>query len=343
MLKRITHFFSQEIPVTERPPRLPELDAARGLAIIFVVIGHIISKGEVPADNNWFVVLMGMIYQFHMPFFMALAGITFALSLPVFGSWGEIRAYSVKRVKPLMVPFVILGLVIVVGKLVAVHFLEVSNPPGSLGYSLLMLLFDPTESAVRFLWFIYVLSMYLILIPPLFHIAGRRPVLLLMVAIVLQFFDWPEELALRAAVEYLPFFALGMVLWIYRAWWTPVAGWAVWSGLAVFIGLLIYSDGHTMPRWVTGAASIVPLIGLVQQMPVLLEKFFGYLGQKSLSIYLFNVPVMGLVKGVLFLILPWDGPYFFFYFPVLVVTGTGIPLTIKVLATKWLPRVAKFI
>jgi fucose 4-O-acetylase-like acetyltransferase len=343
MLKQIHRVFFQEIPVTDRSSRLLDIDAARGVAIVLVVIGHIISEGEVPAGNNWFVVVMDMIYQFHMPFFMVLCGITFALSLPVFHSLGEIRAYSLKRVKPLMVPFVVLGLLVVVGKKVAMQFLDVSNPPGTFASSVMTLLFDPTESAVRFLWFIYVLSIYLVLVPLLFHGLGRRPVLLLAVGVALQFFNWPEELAIRAAVEYLPFFALGMVLWIYRPFWAPVGRWVFWLGAIVFVGLLVLSNYHPVSRWLTGAGSILPLIGLVQRIPTRLQSFVSYLGQNSLSIYLFNVIVMGLVKGVLFLVLSWNGVNFLIYFPLLIISGVGVPLAIKAASLKWLPRVAKFI
>lgn len=329
--------------MASRPPRLLELDAARGLAIVLVVIGHIISKGEVPADNNWFLMVMNMIYQFHMPFFMVLTGISFALSVPAFASWAEVGSYSLRRVKPLLVPFMVIGLVVVIGKDIAANFLDVSNPPGSFGSSVLKLLYDPNESAARFLWLIYVLAIYLIVIPPLFYLFGRRAMLLLVIGAGLQFFHWPETFALRALAEHLPFFALGMVLWIYRPLWTPIPLW-LWSLSSILFGWLLYwSNYHTVPRWLTGACSVLPLIGLSQRIPAGLQSFWGYLGRNSLSIYLFNVPVMGLVKGVMFLVVDWNGYNFLFYFPILVAAGMGIPLAIKAACTKWLPPVSKFI
>jgi fucose 4-O-acetylase-like acetyltransferase len=343
MLKQIYRFFFQEIPTAKRDSRLLDLDAARGLAIILVVIGHINSKGSVPGGNNWFFILSEMIYLFHMPLFMVLSGITFALSLPTFRSLGEITAYSLKRVKPLIVPYVALGLLIIVGKQVAVRFMDVSNPPGTFLSSAAMLVLYPTESAARFLWFIYVLSIFLVLVPPLFHAFGRRPVLLLAVGVFLRFFDWPEELAIQDAIEYLPFFALGMVLWIYRPSWTPVASWVFWPGAIVFVGLLALSQFHWVPKWLAGVSSILPLMGLVQRTPSKLQLFLSHLGRNSLSIYLFNVIVMGLVKGILFLVLPWDGINFFLYLPLLIISGVGVPLAIKAASQKWSPRVAKYI
>jgi len=343
MLKQIHHVFFQEIPPPKRTSRLLDLDATRGFAIILVVMGHIISKGSVPEGNNWFFILFKMIYQFHMPFFMVLSGITFALSLPIFRSLIEIRAYSFKRVKPLIIPFVALGLLILVGKQVAMQFLDVSNPPGTFVSSVTTLLFVPAESAARFLWFIYVLSIYLVLVPPIFYFWGRRPVVLLTVAVFLQFFDWPEVLAIRDTITYLPFFALGMVLWIHRNSWTPESSWVFWPGTIVFVGLLALSNYWPVPKWLTGWASILPLIGLVQRIPSKFQRFLGYLGQNSLTIYLFNVIVLGIVKGLLFLVLTWDGINFFLYFPLLMISGVSVPLAIKSLSLKWFPRVAKFI
>ena len=322
---------------------MPGLDAARGLAIILVVIGHIISKGSAPGGNQWFFILFKMIYQFHMPFFMVLSGITFALSLPAFGSLGEIRAYSLKRIKPLIVPYLALGLLVLVGKQVAVQFLDVSNPPGTLVSSVAALLFVPTESAARFLWFIYVLSIYLVLVPPVFYFFGRRPVLLLAAGVSLQFFNWPEVLAIGDAIYYLPFFALGMVMWIYRPSWLPMAPWVFWPGAVVFAGLLVLSQYHPVPKWLTGVGSVIPLMGVVQRIPAPYQVFLGYLGRNSLTIYLFNVLIMGLVKGLGTLVLSWDGINFLVYLPLLLVAGVGVPLAIKSLSVKWFPRMAKFI
>jgi fucose 4-O-acetylase-like acetyltransferase len=111
----------------------------------------------------------------------------------------------------------------------------------------------------------------------------------------------------------------------------------------MFVGLLFFSNYHPVPRWLTGASSVLPLLGLVQQIQARLQMFLAYLGQNSLSIYLFNVIVLGFAKGILIRVVSWDGVNFLFYFPLLVVLGTGIPLAIKAASVKWLPRVAKFI
>jgi uncharacterized membrane protein YcfT len=61
---------------TSRPVFLADVERAKGLAIILVVIGHIVAR-EPLANNEWYVVLKSAIYAFHMPFFMYLGGLVF--------------------------------------------------------------------------------------------------------------------------------------------------------------------------------------------------------------------------------------------------------------------------
>jgi len=83
--------FLREIPYEKPRSRLLEVDAARGLAILLVVLGHVVAR-DMPAGNAWFAEVKAAIYLFHMPLFMVLTGITFALSVPRFAGWGKWRA-----------------------------------------------------------------------------------------------------------------------------------------------------------------------------------------------------------------------------------------------------------
>src|SRR5213075_2870897 len=55
-----------EIPAARPASRVQFLDAARGLAIVLVVIGHVVARG-LPEGNDWYGYLKEMIYGFHMP------------------------------------------------------------------------------------------------------------------------------------------------------------------------------------------------------------------------------------------------------------------------------------
>lgn len=344
MIKSLRRVILQTIPYGRPASRLLDIDAARGLAIVLVVMGHVATAGKWPADNDWYLVLMVLIYRFHMPLFMVLTGITFALSLPRFNSWTEVRSFSVRRAKRLFVPYLVIGLIILIGKSVASHFMYVDNPPTTLVENAITLLLVPAEGVARFLWFVYVLSIYLILVPAFFYAFGRRPVLLFAVGIVLQLGNWPEIFMLSSVVFYLPFFAGGMILWIYRSSWASMRPLVFGTSALVFGSLLALAIPFSIPKWLIGACSVPAVIGLMQRVPSTLQLFFGWLGQNSLSIYLFNGVAMGVVKGLLFKLLPWDGLNFLFYFPLLVLAGVSIPLMIKRATIQWFPPpVARYI
>src|SRR4051794_37615129 len=71
---RLLSAFFQEIPPRKPTPRLTDVDAARGLAMILVVVGHVVSA-TMPEGNDWYAALRVAIYRFHMPLFMVLTGI----------------------------------------------------------------------------------------------------------------------------------------------------------------------------------------------------------------------------------------------------------------------------
>lgn len=66
--------------------RLVWIDIAKGVGIIFVVVGHAgrgILNAGVADEGGLLPVIDSAIYAFHMPFFFLLTGITFGLSPPV--------------------------------------------------------------------------------------------------------------------------------------------------------------------------------------------------------------------------------------------------------------------
>ena len=58
--------------VQDGKKRYTEVDIARGVGILFVVLGHAIKQTQVSA--GWIRVLAYIIYSFHMPLFFCLSG-----------------------------------------------------------------------------------------------------------------------------------------------------------------------------------------------------------------------------------------------------------------------------
>jgi peptidoglycan/LPS O-acetylase OafA/YrhL len=251
-----------------------------------------------------------------------------------------VGTYSARRVSRLLVPYLAIGLTVLLGKMVAIHFVHVDNPPASFLIDAEMLVLVPIESVARFLWFIYVLSIYLMLVPAILYVIGRRPWILLIAGIVLQLGSWPEDFMIDWAVLFFPFFAGGMVLWLYRPLWSPMPTLVFWLSAIVFVGLLVLATMSSVPKWLTGACSMLPVLGLMSWLPAGVQSALAWLGKYSLSIYLFNELAMGVVKGVLFKVVSWDGGHFLFYFPLLALVGIGVPLGVKYVATRYVPRLA---
>jgi fucose 4-O-acetylase-like acetyltransferase len=314
-----------EMSPTRPASRVQFLDAARGLAIFLVVIGHVVARG-LPEGNDWYGYLKEMIYRFHMPLFMVLTGMSFALSLPRFSSWLQVAAFSAKRAERLLVVYLAFGVLILAGKLLAVHFMHVDNPAhGDLG-DVFRLLLMPAESVAGFLWFIYVLSVYLLTVPALFQLIGRRPMLLLLAGLALNLTLWPRLFMLDEVVYYLAFFAGGMALWMWREHWERAEGVALWLTTALFVTAAF---SLAAPKWLVGALSVLPVLWAMRRLPAAWQDRLAWIGRASLTIYLINTIAIGLTKGLLLRVLPWDGVNFLLYFPVLTFAGVALPMLVK--------------
>ena len=324
-LSWLSRLLLAEIPTARPASRVQCLDAARGLAIFLVVIGHVVAR-ELPEGNDWYGYLKEVIYRFHMPLFMVLTGMSFALSLPRFSSWPQVAAFSAKRTERLLVVYVAFGVLILAGKLAAAHFVHVDNPAyGDLG-DVSRLLLMPAESVAGFLWFIYVLSVYLLTVPALFQLIGRRPMLLLVVGLALNLTVWPRLFMLDEVVYYLPFFAGGMALWMWREHWERAGVVALGLTTALFVALAF---SLAAPKWLLGALSVLPALWAMQRLPAAWQDRLAWIGRASLTIYLFNTIAIGLAKGLLLRVLPWDGVNFLLYFPVLTLAGVALPMLVK--------------
>lgn len=115
--------------------RRQDIERAKGLAILFVVFGHIVARTD-PLRVEWYEPIRRAIYTFHMPFFLYLSGYVAVLSGALFlppEKWCDLLASRTRR---LLLPFLVLGLLTVGGKIVAGVFVFVDNRPASLATGL---------------------------------------------------------------------------------------------------------------------------------------------------------------------------------------------------------------
>jgi peptidoglycan/LPS O-acetylase OafA/YrhL len=330
------------LPVRRLDARLLDIDAARGLAILLVVLGHVVAR-EMPAGNDWYAVLKELIYRFHMPLFMVLAGISFGLSLPLFDDWRAVGNYSWRKAHRLIVAYLFFGSLILLGKLIAAQFLHVDNPARGTLADVVALVVQPTASAAGFLWFIYVLCLYYAVLPGLMHLVGRRPVWLFAAALGAQGLDWPARFLLRDAIAYLPYFVGGVLLWIVRDRWGKLGLPAATAALAVFAGALALAIPFGLSKWLVGIISVPAALGIAQHVTGTVSRALVHLGRLSFSIYLMNTLAIGVVKALLLKGMPWDGTNFLIYFPLLTLAGLWLPMAIKQWADRYMPAASRYL
>jgi len=314
--------------------RREDLDRAKGLGILLVVLGHIVAR-QPPLHNEWYVVLKYAIYQFHMPFFMYLSGyVTFlsgAARLPS-QAWPKLAA---RRASRLLLPFVIFGLTIVAGKLLLGPYLHVDNLPMSAGQALSALLWDTDHSPATSVWYIAVLFVLCVSTPPLLRLLAGRTRNLLLLTVALYVLPVPHVMYLDRVAGYYVFFVLGGLAAEAGEHWLGIMDRHVRGWLAALVAALAAS--YFLSTWLThpaalflcGVISMPALHGLVR-LPAL-SKAQGLLlvGCYSFVIYLLNTPCIGLAKAVLWKLMPWDGLSFLLYAPILMAAGTFGPILIK--------------
>jgi uncharacterized membrane protein YcfT len=323
---------------TPRARRL-DLDRAKGIAILLVVLGHIVATAP-PVGAEWWDTLRYAIYRFHMPFFLYLSGyvawITGAAATPT-QAWPRLAA---KRAERLLLPFLLFGLVILLGKLGAQQFVHVDNRPDGLLGGLRDLLVTTGRSPALSVWYLLVLFLCSLAAPPLLRGLGTTG--LVLAALALQLVELPAIAYLDRFARYLLYFALGC--WVAAReerlmpifdHWQPLA----W---AVFAATLAAALAGWIDEWwslvVCGAACIPALHGAMRVAPVARWSWPLVIGGFSMVIYLFNTIAIGIAKAVLLKAgVPWTADGFWIHAPVLMAAGLMLPVLGKVIVLRRIP------
>lgn len=314
--------------------RRVDLDLAKGLGILLVVLGHIVAR-EAPAGNAWYVVLKDAIYLFHMPFFMYLSGYVTFISGYADVDWRQWPGFVAKRAYRLLLPFLIFGLLIVAGKLVLGRYLSVDNLPASSTQALIDLVWTTDASPATSVWYIGVLFVLCIITPPLLKVLQQRLWLLLVLALVLYATPVPHLVYLDRVAKFYVFFVLGCLAASHQGAWLDLMDRHATAWLGAFAMTLTaasvmgYKYFDYTAFLVCGCLSIPALHALVRRPVFAHSRVLATLGLYSFVIYLLNTPFIGLVKGLGLKLLPWDGPNFLLYAPVLLLAGIIGPIVVR--------------
>ena len=330
-------------------PRLHDVDRAKGLAILLVVLGHIVARTP-PAGNDWYVLLKATIYQFHMPFFMFLCGLVMGYRFVVPKTFAEYRGYVAKKFVRLVPAYVLFGVLVVGGKIAAARLLHVDNPPEGFFAGLAEVVVRPASSAASSLWFIYVLFAYYAAVPVALRAVGDRTGAVLVAAFALHFVPATDLFLINRMCEYLPYFVLGtFAARHYDAYLRLVDrhGAAFVGALGLSLALFAFTAGFPQPmvraaplltsKLLVGLLSIPALHALVRHTGLAQSGFLLTLGRYTLPIYLMNTIAIGVVKGVMLRFVSWDGTAFLLFAPLLLAAGILLPIAARKLVLSRVP------
>lgn len=275
--------------------RLVSFDIAKAICIILVVVGHYVPEGS----PGWYVWLHDTIYVFHMPLFMFASGYIYNATRREDVGYGQ---FLLKKIKRLMIPYVVTSVIIISIKLLTQSNAYVENPVTWGSY--IAIFYSP--SAGYFLWFVWALW-WMFVVLPLFKTRASR-MLLFFVALLLALM--PVELTrmfcLQEFKQMLVYFMLGVVSCDFKQYVSFDR--YQWSGLVMFVISLFLIDSNVLDcdkgylRMLGACCGIVMII----QLSAYLEQYarssrLKWLMQVSASsyiIYLFHTTFEGFAKSV---------------------------------------------
>jgi fucose 4-O-acetylase-like acetyltransferase len=324
------------LPLRER--RL-DLDRAKGLAILLVVLGHIVAAAP-PPGAEWWDEPRYALYRFHMPFFLYLSGYVAWLSGGLTFPATQTLRHAARRAQRLLLPFFLLGLLVLVGKLVAQDLVHVDNRAAGLLPGLRDLVLTTEDSPATFIWFLLVLFLCSVLAPPVWRAAGLPG--LLGAGLVLLALDPPALFYLDRFARHALFFAVGVAVARHEASLLPFfVAWqpAWWAAFAASLAAAL--AGWLPGDWsllACGMAAIPALHGLVRGAGFARLSWPLALGRYTMAIYLFNVIAIGVVKAALIAMgVPWTGAGFAIHAPALLLAGIALPVLAKRLVLRRVP------
>lgn len=329
-----------------RTGRRLDLDRARGLAILLVVFGHLMGRGR-PDGMDWYEAAFIALYTFHMPFFMYLSGFTAQLSgmadAPV-ATWPRL---ALRRAQRLLVPFVLMGLVIVAGKYFASRVMHVDGVPQGLADGLFDAFWNTAESPVIMIWYLWVLFFVSLGVLPLLRVpvfsGSARYGPAIAVGLGLFAVGLPAVMYFNKLADHAVFFPIGMLAAALgpRAMAATDRTWP--AAMALLAALVSATVAGLIDRrdalLVCGLVAIPALHGLVRRLDrgAIGDGLLG-LGRYSMAIYLFNTIAIGLTKAALVRAgVAWTPAGATAAVPVLMLAGVLAPILVKTLILRRIP------
>jgi hypothetical protein len=188
------------------------------------------------------------------------------------------------------------------------------------------------QSPATSVWYIFVVFIYCSVTPLLVRLSQGRLWPALLLAAVMHCLTVPEIAYLDRVANFFVYFMIGCVAGKYRAQamrfidtTLPVSG-------VIFSVSLVLATMQVEPvltGTICALSSLAFIHGLTRTTWLDRTDALLWFGKYSFVIYLFNTLTIGLTKGVLLKVAPWDGVNFLAFFPILLISGLVGPVLLK--------------
>lgn len=257
-----------------------EIDALKGFAIFLVVLGHAIIQYPINLHNNEYCLsLFKFLSSVHMPLFFLISGFCFSYH-------GNYKDFILKKVKRLVVPYVIFNILDIIPRQILSQFV---NRPQSIVVSVKGMLLNGGEY-----WFLYTLFIIFLIYPAIYkwQIKSRtRMVVVMIILFVLAIVEIRISIFRLSSVKYyLLFFNIGVLLKVINIKIFDFKFSKIYMliplGLVVIWGLLLFSPLKNYFSILIALIGIVTCYFLTQFN--IFNKVFERFGKFSLQLYLLN-------------------------------------------------------
>ncbi len=313
--------------------RLNDIDRAKGLAIVLVVLGHIFNPQTTIVEVEGYMLIKEIIYRFHMPFFMSLSGFIYYYTYNEIRSWSEYKSYLRKKLEKIVIAFALFAVIIFLGKAFVVKYMSVDNAAATGSWiGLIDIFIRPTDSVAGSLWYLYTISQFYLIFPVLLRISSNKVEFLVAFSLPLVFLEMTSLFALNMLCNYLFFFCFGMLCVKYYVKYAVYCQrFAILFVAIFFCSFFSLYAGYTVSKLIVGICS-VPALYAIANNPLIVAKYdaLRFIGVRTFVIYLMNTIVIGFMKGWLLKVGGWETQFYvILYISGLTVLGITMPVAIK--------------
>lgn len=266
------------------------VDKACGIAMLFVVYGHLIFPETI--NIPWWQTSRDFIYKFHMPLFMFVSGFIVFLSTAKknITNSQEYISFQRKKVRKFFPAYLFFSLLAIV-----VDVFMNNATSEEVWKSVFSFFFSPDRGSAGFLWYLYVLTGFYLITPFLLKLSRIEQSLLLFLGFLLTNTSFSILFSADLFAKYFFFFLAGGMFFLNleksnlflkkNGLWISI--------LTVALVIIDLNIGMTIPYQLISLGLIFSILYISSfKWPSALDNMVITMGLGSFAIYLFNTSIL---------------------------------------------------